>query len=54
MESNEQNKQNSNRLIDTENRLRAVRGEEGVGRWVKQARGLSKNKQLTHRHPTAC
>ena len=33
------NKQNKNRLRDTENRLTAVRGE-GVGSWVKKVKGL--------------
>ena len=36
-------KQNRNRLLDTENRLTAVRGREARG-WVKQVKGLSKNK----------
>ena len=35
--------------MDTENRLAAVRGEEGLGDWVKKIKGLSKEKQ-THRH----
>ena len=46
--SNEQNKQNTNRPTDTENRLRGVRGEGfwGVGEKVK---GLSRKKRR-HRH----
>ena len=41
MESNEQNR---NRLIDTENRLTAVRGEGELKGWVKTVKGLSKKK----------
>ena len=52
MESNEQNKltRNTNRLIDTENRLTPVEGSE-LGAWVKMVKGLSKYKQKkpTHR-----
>ena len=44
MESSEQNKQNRNRLIDTENRLIAVRGE-GVGGQVGSVKGLTKGKK---------
>ena len=47
MESNEQNR---NRLIDTENRLRAVRRER-FGDWMKKVKGLSKTK-MTHRQAT--
>ena len=38
------NKQNRNRLIDTENRLAAVR-REGFGDWAKKVKGLSKKKK---------
>ena len=44
VESNEQNKLNSgDRLMDTENRLTAVRGE-GVAGWVRRVKGLRKIK----------
>ena len=44
MTSNEQNKQNRNKLIDTENMLTAIRGE---GARVKKVKGLAKKD--THR-----
>ena len=44
---NKINKQNSNRLIDAENRLTAIRGE-GLRTWMKKVKGLRKTK--IHRH----
>ena len=42
---NKINKQNRNRLItDTENRLRAVRGERDQERWVEKMKGLREKK----------
>ena len=42
---NKINKQNKNRLItDTENRLRAVRGERDQERWVEKMKGLREKK----------
>ena len=42
-------KQNINRLTGTENSLTAFRGE-GLGAWIKQVKGLSKEK-TPHRYP---
>ena len=41
--NNNKKRKNRNRLIDTENRLTAVRWE-GDGGWVKRVKGLGKNK----------
>ena len=46
---NKINKQNRNRLIDTENRLTAVRGE-GVGGLGEKVKGLSQKTATIHRH----
>ena len=45
MESNEQSKQNSNRLIDTGNRLTAVRGRE-VGELGEIGKEIKKKKLM--------
>ena len=42
------NKQNRNKLIDTENRMKAVREEEGWG--LSEIGGGIKQKKTTHRH----
>ena len=45
------NKQNRNRLTDTENRLMVARVGEGWGNWVKKVKGLrSTNWQLQNSH----
>ena len=50
MESNEQNKQNRNRFIDTENRRTAVR-EEGDGGMGEKGEGMKPtHNKKTHRH----
>ena len=41
MEFNEETEQNRNRLIDTENRLTAVRG---LGDWEKKGKGIKQHK----------
>ena len=35
------NKQNKNRLINTENKLMVARGGKGLREWVKKVKGLS-------------
>ena len=44
VECNEQNKQSGDRLMDTENRLTPIK-RVGVGRWVRRARVLAKEKK---------
>ena len=41
---NKINEQSRDRLMDSENRLTAVRGEE-IGGWVRKVKGLSKEKK---------
>ena len=44
-EMNTINKQNRNKLVDSENRLSAVRGKGNCRGWVKKVQGLSKLKK---------
>ena len=48
------NKQNRNRLIDTENRLVIFRGRGGWGGWVKRGEGSEKYRLVVTKESWGC